>query len=96
MQYKQYKQYIANTNMAVLYCDNMETSILYCHIMGKSISYCLYCNILLYCHIISNTACTLHLSLPTRRPEDVLAALDWCGKPCLYRVGALGAICRRS
>ncbi|KAJ0133271.1 hypothetical protein HZ326_23661 [Fusarium oxysporum f. sp. albedinis] len=33
----------------------MDIIILYCHNMRKSISYGLYCNILLYCHTISNT-----------------------------------------
>ena len=42
-------------NILILYCCNIKIFISYFHNMRKSIPYGLYCNILLYCHIISNT-----------------------------------------
>jgi hypothetical protein len=42
-------------DILILYCCNIKIFISYCHNMRESIPYGLYCNILLYCHIISNT-----------------------------------------
>jgi hypothetical protein len=42
-------------DILILYWYNIKKLISYCDNMRRSISYGLYCNILLYCHIISNT-----------------------------------------
>ena len=51
----QYKQYIASMVIPILYCHNMSTGILYWYNIGECILYRMYCSILFYCHIISNT-----------------------------------------
>ena len=42
-------------DILILYCHNIVDFISYYHNTRKGILYGMYCNILLYCHIIRNT-----------------------------------------
>jgi hypothetical protein len=50
-------------DILILYCHNIVDFISYYHNTRKGILYGMYCNILLYCHIIRNTEFTHYAQL---------------------------------